>query len=108
MDRMGCSISRRKSRGERTGSPQTAVAFLNNAPLSLHHAYLIPSSIFITPAMEFRLGGFDLLTTKEDSTGVLWGLGGIAPGGMNERCAPEVRKSGWTALRELVTLHRVG
>lgn len=50
--------------------------------------------------MEWRLGGFELLTGKEDSAGVLWGLGGLAPGDVGEKSAPEVRKSGWTILRE--------
>ena len=79
---------------------KTALAFLNSPPLSLHHAYILPSTIFVTPAMEFRLGGFELLTGKEDSQGVLWGLGGVAPGNVGEVSAPEVKKGGWTALRE--------
>lgn len=82
---------------------QTAIAFLNSPPLSLHHSYLIPSTIFVTPAMEWRLGGFDLLTARDDAAGVLWGLGGVAPGGAGERCAPEVRRGGWVVLREWAT-----
>ncbi len=50
--------------------------------------------------MEWRLAGFDLLTTRDDPAGVLWGLGGIAPGNIGERCGPEVRKGGWGVLRE--------
>ena len=79
---------------------QTALGFLNAAPLSLHHAYVLTSSIFITPAMEWRLGGFDLLTARDDSAGVLWGLGGLVPGNVGEISGPEVRKGGWTVLRE--------
>jgi SCY1-like protein 1 len=82
---------------------QNALAFLNASPLNLHHAYLLPSTVFITPAMEWRLGGFELLTGKDDSAGVLWGLGGLAPGDVGERSAPEVRKGGWTVLREYVS-----
>ncbi|ORY26676.1 armadillo-type protein [Naematelia encephala] len=78
----------------------TATAFLNSPPLSLHHSYLIPSAIFVTPALEWRLAGFDLLTTRDDTTGVLWGLGGVAPGNVGEMCGPEVRKSGWGVLRD--------
>jgi SCY1-like protein 1 len=79
---------------------QTALAFLNSPPLSQHHAYILTSSIFVTPALEFRLGGFDLLTGRDDSAGVLWGLGGVAPGNVGEVSAPEVKKGGWVALRE--------
>ena len=81
---------------------QNALAFLNASPLNLHHAYLLPSTVFITTAMEWRLGGFELLTGKDDSGGVLWGLGGLAPGDVGERSAPEVREGGWTVLRECV------
>jgi len=79
---------------------QTAIAFLNAAPLSLHHSYLIPSAIFVTPSLEWRLAGFDLLTARDDSSGVLWGLGGVAPGEVGERCGQEVKKGGWVVLRE--------
>ncbi|ORX40692.1 armadillo-type protein [Kockovaella imperatae] len=81
-------------------SISTALAFLNSPPLSLHHAYLLPSSVFVTPAMEWRLGGFELLTAKDDSAGVLWGLGGVAPGNVGEISGPEVKKGGWGVLRD--------
>lgn len=78
----------------------TALSFLNSAPLSQHHSLLIPSSVFITPALEWRLGGFELLTGKDDPTGVLWGMAGLMPGNVGERCAPEVQKGGWGVLRD--------
>ena len=53
--------------------------------------------------MEWRLGGLDLLTTKDDAAGVLWGLGGVAPGDIGERSAPEIKKGGWQVLREYVS-----
>ncbi|OXG93598.1 SCY1-like [Cryptococcus neoformans A2-102-5] len=81
-------------------SVSSALAFLNSPPLSQHHSYLIPTSIFVTPSLEWRLAGFELLTGKDDAGGILWGLGGVAPGDIGERCAPEVRKGGWSALRE--------
>ncbi|WOO79216.1 N-terminal kinase-like protein [Vanrija pseudolonga] len=81
-------------------SISTALAFLNSPPLSQHHAYLLPSTVFITPAMEWRLAGFDLLTGRDDASGVLWGLGGLAPGGVGEYSSPEVQKGGWGVLRD--------
>ncbi|KAK8853130.1 hypothetical protein IAR55_003831 [Kwoniella newhampshirensis] len=81
-------------------SISTALAFLNSPPLSQHHSYIIPSTIFITPSLEWRLGGFDLLTGRDDSAGVLWGLAGVAPGDVGQRCAPEVQKGGWVTLRD--------
>jgi SCY1-like protein 1 len=94
-----CKLAHFRVGGANT-HPQTALAFLNSPPLSQHHAYLLPQSIFITPAMEFRLGGFDLLTGKDDPSGVLWGLGGVAPGGAGDVSGPEVKKGGWGVLRE--------
>jgi SCY1-like protein 1 len=52
--------------------------------------------------MEWRLAGFELLTTRDDQAGVLWGLGGVAPGGVGERSGPEVKQGGWGVLREQV------
>ncbi len=90
-------------------SVQTAIGFLNASPLSIHHALLLPSSIFVTSALEWRLGGFDVVSTKEDPAGVLWsaigGFGGLqggdlCQGGMVDRSGPEVRRGGWAVLRE--------
>ncbi|ODO05374.1 SCY1 protein kinase [Cryptococcus wingfieldii CBS 7118] len=100
----GSGASRAKGKEEWIGwgvkSISTAVAFLNTAPLSLHHSYILPSSIFVTPALEWRLSGFELLTNKDDGNGVLWSYGGFAPGDLGERAPPEVKKGGWGALRD--------
>jgi hypothetical protein len=48
--------------------------------------------------MEWRLAGFELLTTRDDQAGV----GGVAPGGVGERSGPEVKQGGWGVLREQV------
>lgn len=50
--------------------------------------------------MEWRLGAFDLLTGRDDTAGILWGMGGLAPGNIGDRCGPEVKKGGWGVLRE--------
>lgn len=82
---------------------KTALAFLNAPPLSQHHSLLLPTSIYITPALEWRLAGFEVLSGKDDPQGLAWaaGLGvGLAPGGVGERIAPEVKKGGWGVLKE--------
>ncbi|WVQ84322.1 hypothetical protein IAT38_006474 [Cryptococcus sp. DSM 104549] len=100
----GTGSSKGKGKDEWIGwgvkSVSTALAFLNAPPLSLHHSYLIPSAIFVTPSLEWRLAGFELLTGRDDQSGVLWTLGGVAPGEVGERCAPEVKKGGWGVLRD--------
>jgi len=54
----------------------------------------------VTEALEWRLGGFEVLTGMEDGQGVLWGAGGLIGKEVGEVSSPEVRKSGWSALRE--------
>jgi SCY1-like protein 1 len=83
-------------------SLSTGLAFINAAPLSQHHALLglDNGSVWVTPALEWRLGGFEVLTGMEDGQGVLWGAGGLIGKEVGEVSAPEVRKSGWGALRE--------
>ena len=83
-------------------SLSTGLAFVNAAPLNQHHALLHPEngSVWITPALEWRLGGFEVLTGMDDQQGVLWGAGGLVGKEVGEVSAPEVRKSGWAALRE--------
>ncbi|KAJ9095595.1 hypothetical protein QFC21_005466 [Naganishia friedmannii] len=81
----------------------TALSFLNAPPLSQHHSLLLPSSIFITPALEWRLAGFEVLSGKDDPLGVAWAPGvgvGVAPGRVGERLAPEVKKGGWDVLKD--------
>ncbi|WVR07770.1 hypothetical protein IAU60_004813 [Kwoniella sp. DSM 27419] len=101
---VGSAGSKGKAKEEWIGwgvkSISTALAFLNSAPLSQHHAYLLPSAIFVTPSLEWRLAGFELLTGKEDGQGVLWAMGGVAPGDVGDRSGPEVRKGGWGVLRD--------
>lgn len=83
-------------------SLSTGLAFVNAPPLSQHHALLTVEggSVWITPALEWRLGGFEVLTGKEDGQGVIWGAGGLVGKEVGEVSCPEVRKSGWGALRE--------
>jgi hypothetical protein len=111
MDSMGSEEYRSKSVDDpflqvaNLARPKTALAFLNAPPLSQHHSLLLPTSIYITPALEWRLAGFEVLSGKDDPQGVAWaaGLGvGLAPGGIGERIAPEVKKAGWSILKESV------
>jgi SCY1-like protein 1 len=87
-------------------SLSTGLAFINAAPLLQHHALLglDNGSVWVTPALEWRLGGFEVLTGMEDGQGVLWGAGGLIGKEVGEVSAPEVRKSGWGVLREWVLL----
>jgi len=68
-------VRRNKSREEWTiwGLHRIAVAisFLNNACASTH-GNLTVGSIFLSPSGEWRLGGFDLLSSTKDERPVLF------------------------------------
>lgn len=49
----------------------TALKFINGAGASTH-GNLRPTSIFLSPSGEWRLGGFDLLSSPKDSDPVLY------------------------------------
>ena len=45
------------------------------------------------------MGGFELLTAKQDYEGVIWNHGGLLPDA-SMWASPEVRQGGWNILRE--------
>lgn len=55
--------------------------------------------MFLSQGGEWRLGGFDLLTSKADYEGVIWSLGGLVPDA-SMYASPEVRQGGWGVLRD--------
>ncbi|KAF8070341.1 armadillo-type protein [Lyophyllum atratum] len=67
-----------------------ALAFVNDSCSSTHGKICI-SSIFISPAGEWKLGGFELFSNPKEEAPTLYTLGGLFP---------EVRKGGWPALKE--------
>ncbi|KAI6044640.1 armadillo-type protein [Pisolithus marmoratus] len=71
-----------------------ALAFINDSASSTH-GNVCPKSIFITPSGEWKLGGFEVLSSPRDDLAT---MGGLLPEAMS--CAsPEVKKSGWSALK---------
>ncbi|KAK4053841.1 Nuclear aminoacylation-dependent tRNA export pathway component [Microbotryomycetes sp. JL201] len=76
----------------------TALSFLNKDGTSIH-ANLRHESIWLTQGGEWKLGGMEVLTRKEEDSGVLYTHGGIVQDS-RVYASPEVRKSGWTALKE--------
>ncbi|EIN12027.1 ARM repeat-containing protein [Punctularia strigosozonata HHB-11173 SS5] len=75
-----------------------ALAFVNDAASSTH-GNICPNSIFISPSGEWKLGGFELLSNPQDEAAVLYNMGSLLPGTF-EHMPPEVRKGGWSALKE--------
>lgn len=74
-----------------------ALAFINDSASSTH-GNVCPKSIFITPAGEWKLGGFEVLSNPRDDLAVLYTMGGLLPEAMSY-ASPEVKKSGWSALK---------
>lgn len=76
-----------------------ALAFLNDSASSTH-GNVRPNAIFITPSGEWKLGGFEVLSNPKDDLSVIYTMGGLMPDAM--ACAPpEVKKEGWSALKDV-------
>ncbi|KAK4058806.1 Nuclear aminoacylation-dependent tRNA export pathway component [Microbotryomycetes sp. JL221] len=76
----------------------TALSFLNKDGSSIH-ANVRPESVWLTQGGEWRLGGMDILTRKDEHSGVLY-THGTTLQDSKTYTSPEVRRSGWTALQE--------
>ncbi|KAF8557538.1 ARM repeat-containing protein [Imleria badia] len=75
-----------------------ALAFINDSVASTHGC-VRPNAVFISPSGEWKLGGFEVLSNPKDENPVLYTMGGLLPGSMS--CAPpEVKKSGWSTLKD--------
>lgn len=78
----------------------TALSFLNHEAQAIH-ANVNLASVWVTPAGEWKLGGMELCTKKAEQDQPLWsGLGDSMPTS-RDYSSPEVRKSGWSVLRDL-------
>ncbi|GAA6047618.1 hypothetical protein JCM3770_001591 [Rhodotorula araucariae] len=76
----------------------TALAFLNRDGQSIHGG-LRTTSVWVTPGGEWKLGGMEVLTRVDEADGAMWNYGGLVPDS-KVHASPEVRKGGWTALKE--------
>ncbi|KAF8813689.1 ARM repeat-containing protein [Phlegmacium glaucopus] len=75
-----------------------ALAFLNDQCVSTHGKISI-SSIFLSPSGEWKLGGFELFSSPKDENALLYTMGSLLPGS-SAYAAPEVKKGGWSSLKE--------
>ncbi|CAH7667548.1 SCY1 protein kinase [Phakopsora pachyrhizi] len=77
----------------------SALKFLNG-PGASTHGNLRPSSIFISHSGEWRLSGFEILSSPKDPQPILYTLGGLLPDS-SRYASPEVIKAGYDALKDL-------
>ncbi|KAF8972894.1 armadillo-type protein [Flammula alnicola] len=75
-----------------------SLAFLNDQCLSTH-GKICTQSIFLSPSGEWKLGGFEVLSNPKDEAALLYTMGGLLPGS-STWAPPEVKKSGWSAVKE--------
>ncbi|KZT04700.1 ARM repeat-containing protein [Laetiporus sulphureus 93-53] len=75
-----------------------ALAFVNDSCVSTHGNVRV-GSVFIAASGEWRLGGFELLSSPKDEGAVLYTLGSLLSEA-SMYSPPEVKKSGWSVLKE--------
>ncbi|KAI0058015.1 ARM repeat-containing protein [Artomyces pyxidatus] len=76
----------------------TALAFIND-PCNSTHGSIRVDSIFLSSSGEWKLGGFEVLSSPTDEAAVLYTFAGLLPDA-NSIASPEVRKGGWSALKQ--------
>ncbi|KAK2467839.1 hypothetical protein APHAL10511_000134 [Amanita phalloides] len=76
-----------------------ALVFLNDTCSSTHGRVCV-NSIFITPSGEWKLGGFEMLSTPRDDASVLYTMGSLFSAAA-AYAPPEVKKQGWHVLKDL-------
>ncbi|KAL9097284.1 MAG: hypothetical protein Q9165_000711 [Trypethelium subeluteriae] len=81
---------------ERLGTLKT-IKFINDEATSVHGA-IKTSSIFASESGEWKLGGFDVLSSMKDDDAVIYAYGSLLPDS-TRYAAPEVAKGGWEAIK---------
>lgn len=77
----------------------SALAFLNDEGASTH-ANIRPEAIFVTQGGDWRLGGFELCSRKDDPAAVLYTHAAAAMPDSKMLASPEVRRDGWASLKD--------
>ncbi|KAF2199095.1 ARM repeat-containing protein [Delitschia confertaspora ATCC 74209] len=74
------------------------VKFINTEATSVHGC-IRPSSIFLSESGEWKLGGFDTLSSVKDDDAVLAACGSLIPDA-GRYMPPEISKGGWDVFRQ--------
>lgn len=72
--------------------------FINNEATSVH-ACIRPASIFFSESGEWKLGGFDALSSMKEDDSVLPTYGSLIPDS-HRYMPPEVSKGGWEVVKQ--------
>ncbi|KAL1626057.1 Nuclear aminoacylation-dependent tRNA export pathway component [Diplodia seriata] len=71
--------------------------FLNGEASSVHGCVRV-SSIFTGESGEWKLGGFDILSSMKEDDAVIYSFGGLVPDA-NRYAPPEISKGGWDVIK---------
>ncbi|OJD33634.1 protein kinase [Diplodia corticola] len=71
--------------------------FLNGEASSVHGCVRV-SSIFTGESGEWKLGGFDVLSSMKEDDAVIYSFGGLVPDA-NRYAPPEISKGGWDVIK---------
>ncbi|GAA6006307.1 hypothetical protein JCM10207_000598 [Rhodosporidiobolus poonsookiae] len=76
----------------------TALGFLNRDGQSVHGGLRL-HNVWVTPGGEWKLGGMEVCCRLDEQDGAMGNYGGLVPDSRTF-ASPEVRRGGWTALKE--------
>jgi len=93
---------RRKSLAEETTkwglyTVAKTLAFINSEATSVHGSIRV-SSVFTTESGEWKLGGFDVLSSAKEDDAVIYTYGSLVPDS-GRYAPPEIAKTGWETLK---------
>ncbi|KAB2575153.1 hypothetical protein BFW01_g8264 [Lasiodiplodia theobromae] len=71
--------------------------FLNGEASSVHGCVRV-ASIFTSESGEWKLGGFDILSSMKEDDAVIYSFGGLVPDA-NRYAPPEISKGGWDVIK---------
>ncbi|EXJ96282.1 SCY1 protein kinase [Capronia coronata CBS 617.96] len=94
---------KRKSLSEETikwgiYSVSSTLKFINNDASSVHGAVRV-SSIFASESGEWKLGGFEVLSSMNEDDAIIYTYGSLLPDS-NRYAPPEVVNGGWSAIKK--------
>jgi SCY1-like protein 1 len=76
----------------------STIKFVNDDAASVHGAIRV-SSIYTSESGEWKLGGFDILSSMKEDDAVIYTYGSLALDS-NRYCPPEVVSSGWSVIKK--------
>ncbi|KAF2673260.1 protein kinase [Microthyrium microscopicum] len=73
------------------------VGFINNEATSVH-GYIRTSTVFTTESGEWKLGGFEVLSSMKEEDAIIYNYGSLTPDS-GRYSPPEIGKAGWGSIK---------